>query len=279
MIDSRDFGIVQGRLTASPLGFLQWFPQDGWQDEFARAEAVGIRFIELLIERQNNATNPAWSTSGRAEIRAAAKESRRDLYSICTDYVIDHGLLGADGDSVNRHIRDFLAIAADLKCSVAILPLLEESNLTPDNADGYVPVLKEFAKQAAESGITICLESLLSGALLKDLLERVDEPNVKCVFDTGNRVVQNQDVGSEIRLLGGWIQHLHIKDKNATGENVLLGTGLVNFHQVFGALNDVDYRGPLVFETTRGRDPLVTARYHMSTCNFFTHEALHSQPA
>ena len=28
------FGIVQGRLTQSPPGCLQWFPQDNWKDEF-----------------------------------------------------------------------------------------------------------------------------------------------------------------------------------------------------------------------------------------------------
>ena len=50
-------------------------------------------------------------------------------------------------------------------------------------------------------------------------------------------------------------------------------TGKVNFAEVFTALKEIGYGGPLVFETTRGRDPLETARYHMATCNFFSREA------
>ena len=43
--------------------------------------------------------------------------------------------------------------------------------------------------------------------------------------------------------------------------------------EVFGALRDIGYRGPLVFETTRGTDPVETARFHMATCNFFSYDA------
>jgi len=270
-----DFGIIQGRLTVPPAGLLQWFPQEEWREEFGYAESVGIRFIELLTERDYNSLNPAWSAGGRDEIRAAARESGRDVYSICTDYIIDHELLGTDAKAVKQHVSEFLDAGADLKCAVAVFPLLEKSNLTADNAVKYVPLMKEFARQAAESGMTICIESLLNGTDLKNLLEDINESNVKCVFDTGNRILDNRDLDTEIRLLGNWITHVHIKDKNACGENVLMGTGLVDFRRVFEALNDIDYRGPLVFETTRGTNPLKTASYHMDTCCFFTHEATH----
>ena len=36
------FGMVQGRLTQSPPGCLQWFPQETWQDEFHIASDLGI---------------------------------------------------------------------------------------------------------------------------------------------------------------------------------------------------------------------------------------------
>ena len=62
---------------------------------------------------------------------------------------------------------------------------------------------------------------------------------------------------------------MHIKDKNEKGENVLLGTGLVNFNDVFRALKKINYQGPFTFETTRGRDPIRTAKFHMQLVEFF----------
>jgi len=269
----RPFGIVQGRLTVPPAGHLQWFPQASWREEFAAAERIGIAFIELLTERDYNPGNPAWSSSGRDEIKAASRSTGRELYSICTDYIIDHPLLVDAGGETAAHVRKFLEAGAELGCKVAVFPLLERSNLTPASAGAMVPLIKGFARQAAKSGMLICIESLLDGTQLKAFLERVGEPNVKCVFDTGNRVLGNADLAPEMRLLGDWIAHVHIKDKNAAGQNVLLGTGKVNFAEVFTALKEIGYGGPLVFETTRGRDPLETARYHMATCNFFSREA------
>ena len=43
------FGIIQGRLTQSPPGCLQWFPQQEWRSEFAKASELGISFIELIL--------------------------------------------------------------------------------------------------------------------------------------------------------------------------------------------------------------------------------------
>ena len=66
---------------------------------------------------------------------------------------------------------------------------------------------------------------------------------------------------------------MHILDKDMYGENVILGTGLVNFSEIFSALHDINYKGPLNFETTRGSDPLKTAAFHINFCNFFTDNA------
>ena len=77
-----------------------------------------------------------------------------------------------------------------------------------------------------------------------------------------------------IGLGGAGQRHLrlfkeNLKDKNSDNANVLLGTGLVNFESVFFALNDIDYSGPYTFETTRGSNPINTAKYNMNLVNFF----------
>ena len=268
----RPFGIVQGRLSVPPAGQLQWFPQDSWKEEFLTAERIGIGFIELLTERNYNPDNPFWTESGRAELKALNEKTRRCLYSSCADYIIDHSLLDDPNGKTREHVQTFLEASADLGCKVAVLPLLEQSDLNMSTEDAMAPLIREFGRQAMSLNILICIESLMKGEHLRRFLELVNEPNVKCVFDTGNRVLDSSDLASEIRLLCDWIAHVHIKDKNDLGENVLLGTGRVNFAEVFGALSEIGYEGPLVFETTRGTDPATTANYHMATCNFFSHE-------
>ena len=270
------FGIIQGRLSQAPANQLQWFPQNCWRDEFHNAKKLGIDFIELLDENSYNKDNPIWSDSGRSQLKSVSKKTGRQLYSICTDFIMANSLLDDKGNTITKgHVKKLIDHAGELGCKVVVLPLFEESILSVSTTHFFIPIIKDFAKYAAQLNINICIESLLDGPNLKIFLESINESNVGCVFDTGNRVVDNPQLDEEIKLLGDWITHVHIKDKNYVGENVLLGTGLVNFAKVFEALVEIRYEGPLVFETTRGTDPLVTASYHIEICNFFLHEARH----
>ena len=133
----------------------------------------------------------------------------------------------------------------------------------------YIEPLKRVAKAADDGNIVVCLETILTGQELIELLGLIDMPNVKAVYDTGNRVAFGHDLAGDIRLLGDAIAHVHIIDKNSNNENVLLGTGLVNFENVFYALNDINYKGPYTFETTRGNNAINTAKYNMNLVNFF----------
>ena len=65
MSNSIRFGIVQGRLTQSPPGCLQWFPKEIWQQEFDIAKDIGVDYIELIAEVQHNPENPIWTDDGR----------------------------------------------------------------------------------------------------------------------------------------------------------------------------------------------------------------------
>ncbi len=264
------FGISQGRLTKSNQ--LQRFPSEDWQAEFFNAQKVGISFVELLTEREFNNDNPVWSADGRQKIKDVCAASEREIYSICIDYIIDHSLLD-DNDALENVLRVF-AVAADLGCKVVIFPLLEKSNLDSSNSKQFAEVLVLLSAEAVKHNLIICVESLMKSSDLAEFLERVNKDNVKAVFDTGNRVVisDGNELHDEILHLGGYIEHVHIKDKNNSGENVILGTGLVDFRAVFSALRKINYQGPLNFETTRGRDPLATAAFHVSLCKFFQDE-------
>lgn len=265
--DGLRFGMVQGRLIQSPLGQLQWFPQDYWHAEFFLAAELGVDYIELIAERNHNPDNPLWSEEGIRRLNALVKSNGLSLHAFCNDYIVDHAL--PRGDQVLEQNLCLIERGALLGCEKYILPLFEQSELTTENVDEYVSPLRVIADKASESGITVCLETVLNGTQLIHVLDRINHPAVSVVYDTGNRVSYGHDLPGDIRLLGSLISHVHIKDKNATNENVILGTGLVNFLHVFEALADIGYDGPYTLETHRGKNPLRTAAYNMGLVKFF----------
>lgn len=269
--DSLRFGMVQGRLVRSPPGQLQWFPQKDWESEFFIAQAIGIDYIELIAERKHNPLNPIWSEKGIARIKELAIVNGLTLHAFCNDFIVDNSLI--TGLETLQQNLQLIACGAKLGCEKYILPLFEQSELTPENFQEYLKPLRTIADCAAEFGITVCLETNLNGSELKCVLAEVNHSAIGVVYDTGNRVAFGHDLPRDIRLLGDEIQHVHIKDKNNANENVVLGTGLVNFSHVFDALADINYQGPFTFETNRGHNPSRTAAFNIQLVKYFHAES------
>ena len=260
------FGMVQGRLTQSPPGCLQWFPQDGWEEEFQIASNIGVNYIELIAEINHNSKNPIWSDIGVARIKHLAMKNDLDLHALCNDYIVKHSFL--DEDVIQQNLN-LIEQVKKIGIQKYVMPFFENRELSVSNMQDFIEPLKRVSKAAHSRNITICLETILTGQELIKLLKLIDLPNIKVVYDTGNRVAFGHDLASDIRLLSDYIAHVHIKDKNSDNENVLLGTGLVNFENVFDALHDINYSGPFTFETTRGSNPVETAKYNISLVSFF----------
>jgi len=269
------FGIVQGRLIQPPNGQLQWFPQDQWEDEFSLASKLGFNFIELIDERQFNGNNPIWTDDGVEKIKYLTKKNNLSMNAFCTDNIIEHPI--SSDNSVTQHIIKVLERGELLGMKKLILPLFEHSELTVKNFPKYEKNLIKIADNAEEKNIMICLETVLNGKDLLHVLGALNHDNIKCVFDTGNRIAYGHDIYNDIKLLGNQIQHVHIKDKNEKNENVLLGTGKVNFYEVFSSLKEIRYNGPYTFETCRGKNPIRTAKYNMSLTNFFIEEVFDNE--
>jgi len=204
-----------------------------------------------------------------AKIRQLTQENGLQLYALCNDYIIDNDLIR---DEVVEQNLNLLDISATLGCGKYILPLFEKSELTSKSVDKYRESLSAIADKAADLGVVVCLETILTGNELLHMLDIMGQSALAVVYDTGNRVAFGHDLPGDIRLLNDAIKHVHIKDKNAENENVLLGTGLVNFHDVFLALAEIDYLGNFTFEAQRGSNPVNTARYNINLVNFFISE-------
>ena len=268
----RRYGIVQGRLSNAPPNVLQHFPQENWTEEFSASENLRLSFIELLSERQFNNANPIWSSIGRETILSLNEQHSLDCESICSDYIIDHNMFAAGDHGVDNHLDEFIVVCRSLRVKKLILPLLEESAVNPSQFDLVAGKLRKLCQRVQSFGCEVAIESLLPAKELVDLIDLIGVRNVGVVFDSGNRINKTEKIYDEVLTLGDKITHVHVKDKNSANQNVLLGTGNVDFVELFSALRDIHYSGAFVFETHRGRSPQRTARYNVQLCEFFMNE-------
>tara|TARA_B100000780_G_scaffold257910_1_gene207989 strand:+ start:1255 stop:2109 length:855 start_codon:yes stop_codon:yes gene_type:complete len=266
------FGIVQGRLLKSPTGKLQWFPETNWEDEFIIAASLGIDNIELIADREFNSKNPIWSEKGIQKIRKLSIENNVKVNTICNDHIINYDL-HENIDLLNQNL-DLIKIGVKLNCNKFILPFFEKSELNISNYTKYIEYIKIIAETCEKSNIVLCLETILNAKDLLYILRKINIDNIKVVFDTGNRIAFGHNIYEDLMLLGNKIEHIHIKDKNTKNENVLLGTGLVNFLYLFKALKKINYIKSYTFETTRGLNPKKTCEFNMNFINYFCEETV-----
>lgn len=114
-------------------------------------------------------------------------------------------------------------------------------------------VIKELAQAAGERGITVGLEfvnryesNLLNtvGETL-DFMELVNEGNVVVHADVYHMNIEEKNFRDPFLLCGDQLGYVHIGESNRG----YLGEGTIDFEEVFGALVDINYTGPMTFES------------------------------
>ena len=109
--------------------------------------------------------------------------------------------------------------------------------------------------------IKIALEISQNKEKMIELFSRIENENVGLCLDTGNLYaagIMAKDIVNEEKLRNKII-HVHLKDRDENGINVVPGCGKVDFKQVLLGLYNMNYKGILVTETDRGENPLKTA--------------------
>jgi len=110
---------------------------------------------------------------------------------------------------------------------------------------------KRLAELFADRGITLGLETGQETAeTLRMFLEKLNFPNVGVNFDPANMILYDKgDPIAALRVLGPYLKQCHIKDARRTkvpgtwGEEVVVGTGEVDWRAFFGVLGDLAFKG------------------------------------
>lgn len=252
-------GIIQGRLTNSG-GKLQCFPNDSYNEEFFKAKDIGLDYIELISDPEFNKNNPLWS-GGVEGLQKTIKESGVEAYSLTVDHIMYRSLTSKDlnlAQKSNEDLASILKVAEGIGVKVAVLPFLEGASLKDGLVGRGIEIIREISNTTS---IKIAIESDLETS---DQIKICESCNVGVCYDTGNRTYLGFDLKEEILLLNKYIIHVHIKDKDKTGKNVMLGEGIVDLPTATSALKFVNYSGNYTLETSRGDEETSSAVRNLS---------------
>jgi len=121
-----------------------------------------------------------------------------------------------------------------------------------------------FAERKIELGLETGQESAEE---LVAILRAVNRPNLGVNFDPANVILYGRDdVPGALRLLTPWIRQVHLKDARRTktpgtwGEEVVVGTGDVDWRDFFAALKAAGYAGHVVIEREAGTSRVADIR-------------------
>lgn len=166
-----------------------------------------------------------------------------------------------DADRVERGRRtlsDALAVTralqSDYMGGVIFSSMMKYGHPTTDTSRrNSASVIKELAQEAARDNITIGLEFVnrYESNLLNtvqqtlDFMDLVDESNVVVHADVYHMNIEENGFRAPLLLCGDRLGYVHIGESNRG----YLGQGTIDFDEVFGALADMDYTGPMTFES------------------------------
>ncbi len=264
------------------LAVCSWSLRPGNPEQLAGdLETIGIKRVQLALDpiREDPAT---WGDciavlrSHGIEIASGMMTSVGEDYSTLETIRVTGGIT-PDG-AWDRNLANFTANAEIMKTNGVSTALFHAGFLPHDQDDPeFARMLGRLATVAGvfdERGLGVVLETGQEPASgLLAILRKLDRPNVRANFDPANMILYNTGNPIEaLRTLGSHVGSVHIKDANVTkvpgtwGEEVVVGTGQVDWREFFRALSEIGFSGDLCIEReacdTRVAD-IVTARDHL----------------
>ncbi len=136
--------------------------------------------------------------------------------------------------------------AKALGVKVILLAFFSEGDLRNDDAGKkeVIERLKKVAPHAEKQGITLGIESWLSGQEHLDIINAVGSKAVKVYYDFRNSTDAGHDIFKEIPMLGkDLICEIHMKENGQR-----LGEGPLDWPRVAKAVKDIGYQGWMQIE-------------------------------
>jgi sugar phosphate isomerase/epimerase len=164
----------------------------------------------------------------------------------------------------SRQYLECVELAHDLDIGILVILPGRRHTLIPAPLQDSLEVLRHELEtlllRAEPLGVTLALETspygfLGTGAAVAEVVDQVGHPSLGVCFDCAN-VLAQQDPVEGVREAGHRIRIAHLSDpwRNRYAHTGL-GTGEVDFAAYGGALHEIGFAGPCIYELADGDDP------------------------
>jgi sugar phosphate isomerase/epimerase len=205
----------------------------------------GLSGVELQVQFKGTTL---WDKETLLSYKRAAEASSLTIPSLAGVWPPRTNLWSPDAEDILRRAID---CAHELKAGTILVVCLEANCPKMDQEQSYGPVvalLQKVSSAARDAGVTIGMETSLSTADDRKLVDLVNRPNIGLYYDLDN--VERYHPGDAvpgITTLGtARIRQVHLKNE----DRLLEQPGRVNWAAAVKGLAKVDYQGWFVFETS-----------------------------
>jgi len=255
------------------IGVCSWSLQPGSPTELLELlSGTGVRALQLHLDplRENPA---AWGQTARLCAQRGVRLQSGMMTTVGEDYTsldtikVTGGVVpDATWDQNWRNFQANARLAVELGLQ---LVTLHAGFLPHDESDPtFAKLMERIARTAdlfAAHGLDIAFETGQEDATtLSHFLRKLNRANVGVNFDPANMLLYDKgDPVTAVHTLAPWIKQVHLKDARRTlipgtwGEEVVVGTGEVEWPAFFRALRDIDFRGNLCLEREAGSQRVV----------------------
>ncbi|MDF8333790.1 TIM barrel protein [Novosphingobium cyanobacteriorum] len=232
--------------TLSSCVEWQFTEAGGVEDRIRAARDAGFAKAEFHL----------WRDKDMGAIAAALQETGVVLTGICVDprrSIVDP----AEHDEMLAAVRETIAATAPLGKPPLIVAsgFRVEGMSEEEHFANAVSVLKKAAALAEEAGVLLVLEPLntklfsamylVSTKLGLDIVEAVDSPALRLLYDVWHSAVMGEDMAEVLRGRTHLVAHVQYADMPDRNEP---GTGTLDWGQVVSTLRDLGYDGAIGLE-------------------------------
>jgi fructoselysine 3-epimerase len=237
--------------------FPVWVPAYTLEDTIERIAKIGYEGIEIGAGSPH-AYPPCLTKERRKHIRKVLDDNGIALSSMLP------ALSGGPGHNLTSpipeerrhtidHYKDLVELTAEWGGKIVLyIPGWIIFGTTFKQAwEWSTAALSEIADKAAKFDITLVIEPVSfdtnfvdKGEEAIEMMEEVNKPNVKLMFDTFHTLYRKEPSSDYIYRMGKNLRHMHISDNNRLPP----GQGRGDFISVINALKDIDFDGYLTME-------------------------------
>lgn len=245
-----------------------------YMEGLAHISRIGYKHAEITLRS-------GWNTEPRLLTRAKRTEIRQRLGDLGLTLVdVMEGMQPASNVTLEQNLERLRAAAEVAhECSPGAPALIQTPIGGRPGAwmEGREPMAKELAAWASkldELDVTFCIKPHSKQAMgrpeqLLWMLDRVNHPRMKGVYDYGHFMAFGLGLEETIRQVAPRAGFVHIKDAVGMAPDhrfVLPGDGGVDYARFLKTIAEVGYQGPIVVEVSTdvfsqpGYDPIATAQ-------------------